>query len=116
MDVNSIPTHDISAYSNIHNYFMVKAMSNWYYCRNGQQIGPISMTELKEAIERGDIDGDTFVWQEGMSEWVKIPKLPHRISPALMPPPLPASAKNATHPLKQFADAMFDAIRGKRSQ
>lgn len=95
---------------------MVKAMSNWHYCRNGQQIGPIVLSELSKLIERGSIDEDTFVWQEGMSEWVKVRKHPYLVSTGLIPPPLPVSAKSATHPLKQFAESIFLAVRGKRNQ
>ncbi|MDP3515323.1 MAG: DUF4339 domain-containing protein [Sulfuritalea sp.] len=51
-------------------------MSTWYYCRNGQQNGPVSLDELKGLIARGELDGSTFVWQVGMSEWVKVRRHP----------------------------------------
>lgn len=51
-------------------------MSTWYYCRNGQQNGPVSLAELKDLIARRELDESTFVWQVGMSEWVKVRRHP----------------------------------------
>ena len=95
---------------------MVKAMSNWYYCRNAQQQGPVTRAELKEAMERGDVDGDTYVWQAGMSERVRARKHPDLVSSILTPPPLPGSVKNATRPFQRVAASIVDIVRGKRSQ
>ena len=43
---------------------------NWYYSRNGNQIGPFELSELVKQIE-----GDTMVWREGI-EWTTARMLP----------------------------------------
>jgi hypothetical protein len=108
--------YDKSAYSIIHNIDMVNVMSGWHYYRNGQQVGPITLNELKGAIERGEVDGDTLVWQAGMAKWIRVRKLPDLFSSILTPPPLPGSMKSATTSLKSLLGSMFDAVRGERSK
>lgn len=43
----------------------------WYYSRGGQQKGPFSEDEIRELVENNVITAKTFVWKEGMMDWVK---------------------------------------------
>lgn len=68
----------------------------FFYAKNDEKFGPISIEELKEA----GINGDTLVWREGFDSWRKAsniaeladlfktvpPPLPNE---KLIPPPLP---------------------------
>ena len=42
---------------------------NWYYAREGRQIGPVNDEELQAQVAAGVIRGDTLVWNEGMAGW-----------------------------------------------
>lgn len=42
---------------------------NWYYAREGRQVGPVSETELQTQVSAGVIGADTLVWREGMAAW-----------------------------------------------
>src|SRR5689334_8053378 len=42
---------------------------DWYYVQNGQQVGPISETDLDAFARDGRISPDTLVWHEGMPNW-----------------------------------------------
>lgn len=62
-------------------------MKEIYYENNGQQTGPINIDDLKPL----QINGETLVWYEGLSEWTKaknISDLNDYFSK--LPPPLPA--------------------------
>ena len=39
----------------------------YYYAKNEEKIGPLSLDELKKV----DIKDDTLVWHEGLDDWVK---------------------------------------------
>lgn len=41
----------------------------WYYAANGQQMGPVSATQLNELLANGSISETTLVWTNGMSSW-----------------------------------------------
>lgn len=41
----------------------------WYYMRDGQQVGPISIGELRAAAGRGEITSQSYVWNEQMTDW-----------------------------------------------
>jgi uncharacterized RDD family membrane protein YckC len=64
----------------------------WYYTVAGQQIGPVSGSELKLLASRGKITRNDMVWKEGMSDWVPAEKLKGLFvgSGTASPPPLPA--------------------------
>lgn len=58
----------------------------FFYAKNDEKFGPVSIEELKEA----GISRDTLVWREGFDSWKKagnIPELAELFK--IMPPPLP---------------------------
>lgn len=45
-------------------------MSEWYYSHNGQQKGPVPVSELSRLASNGDFDPEKdLVWREGMPDW-----------------------------------------------
>ncbi|MDB6055956.1 MAG: domain containing protein [Verrucomicrobiales bacterium] len=42
---------------------------NWYYVKEGQQVGPISQGELAELFASGAITGETLIWRDGLPQW-----------------------------------------------
>ena len=88
-------------------------MSTWYYCRNGQQTGPVDLDELRGLIERGELDDSTFVWQVGMSEWVKLRRHPQLAALVSIPPALPAAAACRPPPKRSIRRTILEVIGGK---
>jgi hypothetical protein len=56
--------------------------ARWYYLEGETQHGPKDLEELRELVLDGTIGPDTYVWADGMPDW-----LPARQVPALTPPP-----------------------------
>ncbi|MEW6364847.1 MAG: RDD family protein [Acidobacteriota bacterium] len=46
-------------------------MTEWYYLDGGQQIGPLSDDDIKKAVARGAVTGQTLVWRAGLAGWEK---------------------------------------------
>jgi uncharacterized RDD family membrane protein YckC len=44
-------------------------MTQWYYASAGERLGPVDAQDLQARLERGELDGDTLVWREGMTDW-----------------------------------------------
>lgn len=44
----------------------------WYYAQYGKAIGPISKKRLKELIQEGLITDQTYVWYDGLEDWVHL--------------------------------------------
>lgn len=43
----------------------------WYYVDiNNSQQGPYSKEEMRMFLEQGMINGNTFVWQQGLADWI----------------------------------------------
>lgn len=47
----------------------------WYVAIDGKQVGPYEEEKIKLLIKLGQINQDTLVWTEGMSDWKKINEL-----------------------------------------
>lgn len=62
---------------------------NYYFLKDTEKVGPLSLEELKEA----GLENDTLIWYEGIEDWTKlidIPKLRKEIlGVEEVPPPLP---------------------------
>jgi hypothetical protein len=41
----------------------------WYYMRGGQRVGPMSIEEIRQAAQRGDLTPQSYVWNEQMTNW-----------------------------------------------
>lgn len=67
-------------------------MSDWFYIKKGQRQGPVSETEIKQLLERGDILPQTKVWTAGRNDWQPLEDSPEFHDAAdQIPPPIPAS-------------------------
>ena len=51
------------------------AMSEWYYTSAGQQTGPVTSAQLKQAAQSGQLTPNDLVWKDGMPDWVPATKL-----------------------------------------
>jgi hypothetical protein len=77
-------------------------MRTWFYSRNGQQSGPVSIDELVGLAKQGELAPDDLVRAEQMTEWQtakKLACLQWPVTPPLPPPdpltPLPVSQPRA---------------------
>ena len=44
-------------------------MDEWYYAKDGQQLGPVSKEQVESFLADGTISGDSLVWKDGMGDW-----------------------------------------------
>lgn len=56
--------------------------ARWYHLRGAQQYGPLELATMRRLVLEGTIRPDTYVWADGMPDW-----LPAGEVPALVPPP-----------------------------
>lgn len=70
----------------------------WYLALGGHQIGPIGKAEVIANLRNGTANGETLVWRQGMSAWVRVIEVPElaaewnalaRVAPAPHMPPIP---------------------------
>ena len=46
-----------------------KSQQLWHYIHAGNQVGPITFTDLQRLATLGDLDRSDVVWSEGMADW-----------------------------------------------
>jgi hypothetical protein len=76
-------------------------MSEWFYEKNGQRIGPIQEEQMLGLLATGGLDTQTLVWHSSLTQWQPLSATPLAAnipSPAIpvTPPALPAAAINNT--------------------
>jgi len=59
----------------------------WYYAKNRQKAGPVSLDSLKKKLSLGELGSDDLVWTVGWESWKKVCDVPELNVPE--PPPLP---------------------------
>jgi hypothetical protein len=52
------------------------AQGQWFYTRDGQQAGPVSVDELRQMIASGQVAGQELAWKEGMANWAPASTIP----------------------------------------
>lgn len=66
------------------------SISNYFVLINNQQIGPLSIEQISDLIQKKQISPDTYVWKQGMPQWAQcktIPEIANLFSPIAPPPP-----------------------------
>jgi len=81
---------------------------NWYIHVDQQNVGPLTEEEIHARLSRGEINGSTLIWREGMAEWAKIASSSfanflNSLHPT--PPPVAASVE------KKIFDYFIDAFK-----
>lgn len=90
-------------------------MSTWRYVQNGQPAAPVDTAALQALLTQGTLAPDTYVWKEGMANWIAAKNLPEfaNCRPAAVPPvpagtvapPLPAPPKAFPPPAVPVSEA-----------
>ena len=95
---------------------------NWFYAKDGQQVGPVAFSEIERLYSEGQLRGDTLVWQQGMPSWVElstllqtrrgVPSAP--TTPTSIPTTQPAvlPGQSTTAPLPDYGDLLCWGILG----
>lgn len=82
-------------------------MSTWRYVQNGQPSAPVDTAALQALLTQGVVSPDSYVWKEGMTNWLAAKNLPEFANcrpptvppvPAAPPTPPPAAPPKAVPP------------------
>jgi hypothetical protein len=55
--------------------------ARWYHLQGRDQHGPLDLDTMRRLVLHGTVVADTYVWADGMPDW-----LPAREVPAITPP------------------------------
>lgn len=56
--------------------------ARWFHLVGTERQGPVGLSDVRELVLEGSIGPDTWVWADGMADWMRV-----RDVPALTPPP-----------------------------
>lgn len=56
--------------------------ARWFHLSGGVQQGPVGLQAIRDLVLDGTVGPDTYVWADGMPEWMPAARVP-----AIVPPP-----------------------------
>jgi len=77
----------------------------WYYSKNGVQLGPVGQAELRAKIATGEVSPAELVWRDGMADWVPASQVPELTGQAATATAMPAGSSSPYAPPAQVATA-----------
>lgn len=63
-----------------------KENNTWFYRKNKQNIGPVSIAHLLDLIPAGELDINDYVWKKEMPNWMQIKDIPELNQPSTTEP------------------------------
>lgn len=57
----------------------------WFYSKDGQQVGPVEFSEIERLQAAGELNGDSLVWKQGAPNWIKLSEALNPTAPAAAP-------------------------------
>ena len=48
----------------------------WHVVVDGEQVGPLNESEIKDRLRQGKVNSDTLVWKEGFGDWTAFSAVP----------------------------------------
>jgi predicted Zn finger-like uncharacterized protein len=92
----------------------------WYLLYGEEQQGPLTASDVEQRIRLGEVDGETYVWREGLPDWRplrEVESLAALLTPATqIPGESPASAVSPARAGREVAvPGLLDAAYGGSS-
>jgi len=87
----------------------------WYYSKNGAQLGPIGSAEMQSKLVSGDISPTDLVWREGMTDWLPAGQVAE-LQALIAPPAERPSFETPTAPAAPYAAPVHAVVTGPPSQ
>jgi hypothetical protein len=86
-------------------------LGEWYYIGHYGQLGPLTKDQIDELIQGEVIARDTYVWRQGMTDWIRADMIPElqmafRAMSPVAPPPPPLT-QSSTPPTPSYASDML---------
>ena len=82
--------------------------AQWHYTDQGQRLGPVSSSQLKQLATSGRLQPSDLVWKEGMAQWVAASQVKGLFSAAQAPTPGSASPPRKDNILGEDIIARID--------
>ena len=94
-------------------------MSTWRYVQNGQPSAPVDTTALAALLTNGSLPPDTYVWKEGMANWIAAKSLPEfancRPASSASVPPIPGAGNAGPPNPPSFSNSVAEDIEKNRA-
>jgi hypothetical protein len=65
--------------------------TSWYYAEGAEQIGPLSLSDVRAALSRILDASGVLIWRYGFSDWQLAKNVPELADIVIKPPPLPSN-------------------------
>ena len=64
--------------------------ARWYHLQGERQLGPLELDTMRRLVMAGTVGPGTYVWADGMDEWLPASQVPALVPPEPLRDELPA--------------------------
>lgn len=61
--------------------------ARWYHLQGEEQFGPLDLSTMRQLVLDGTVTADTYVWADGMPDWLPAGEVPALVPPGDLRPP-----------------------------
>jgi hypothetical protein len=58
--------------------------ARWFHLVGADRQGPVMLAEMRELVLEGSVGPDTWVWADGMPDWMHVQDVPALVPPAAL--------------------------------
>ena len=88
------------------------AAIEWFFVKDGEQAGPAGAHEIETYIATGQITDDTYLWREGMGDWLRYRDVPEFMRLRAAPSPMDSDAAGLPDEVDDTASGHGDGLDG----
>jgi hypothetical protein len=70
--------------------------ARWFHLLGGERRGPVGLEEVRELVLEGSLEPESWVWADGMQDWMHVKDVPALVPPRALRVTLPAWPDEAT--------------------
>jgi len=64
--------------------------ARWFHLDGTERLGPVMLAEVRELVLEGTLGPDSWVWADGMTDWMYVRDVPALVPPRALRSTLPA--------------------------
>lgn len=73
--------------------------ARWFHLRGTERQGPVGLDDMRELVLEGTLDPTSWVWADGMPDWMRLADVPALVPPRALRVTLPAWPDDAADPV-----------------
>lgn len=87
--------------------------ARWFHLDGTERRGPVVLADVRELVLEGTLGPDSWVWADGMTDWMHVREVPALVPPRALQSTLPSWPDDPAAHAPEAADAADGGLEGR---